>query len=163
MGWLYTSGITRSELIARRTKPWENQGLSARCLEHTCVGNVLWTVWEHTKDGKAERFIGCDLLAGHNGSGWGYKDMEESMGPCYYSCPLKYLDLVPEPDSPYAKEWRTKVREYHARRARARALKVGETVALVGCRIPEVTITSIRPLRGTYGGRLYRIPATCLG
>ncbi len=163
MGWLFTQGQTRSELIARRTRPWQNQGISAHCLEHTCVGNVLWTVWEHTKGGKAERFIGCDLMAVQRGYGWGYKDMEESMGPCYYSCPLKYLDMTPEPDSRCAKEWRVKVRQYHARRAQALALKVGETVPLVGCRIPEVTITSIRPLRGTYGGRLYRIPAACLG
>jgi len=163
-----TQGQTRAELIERRTRPWENNGLTARCLAHACVGNVLWTVWEHRRaNGATERYIGCDLMAGQRGYGWGYKDMCESMGPCYYSCPLKYLDLAPEPEGPYAKGWRAKVREHHARlaatNAKLRDLKVGDTIPLVGCKVPEVTIVSVRPLRGTYGGARYRIPRKVLG
>jgi hypothetical protein len=116
---------------------------------------VLWTVWEHRRrEGAVDRYIGCDLLAGQRGYCWGYKDMEESMGPCYYTCPLKYLDLVPEPDSR-----RAKVRAYHAKR---RALAVGATVKLVHCRVPEVTIVSLRPLVGEYAGTRYRIPLKLL-
>jgi hypothetical protein len=85
--------------------------------------------------------------------------MEESMGPCYYSCPLKYLDLVPEPDNRYAKEWRIKVRAYHARR---KALVIGATVKLERCTIPELTIVSLRPLLGMYAGIRYRIPLKLL-
>jgi len=29
------------------------------------------------------------------GLGWGYKDLEASSGPFFYSCPSKYLDFVP--------------------------------------------------------------------
>jgi hypothetical protein len=162
MGWLFTSGQTRSELIHRRTKSWANEeaGLEAKCLEHCTVGNVLWTVWEHRhRDGAVQRYIGCDLMAPQRGYGWGYKDMEESMGPCYYSCPLKYLDQVPEPDSRYAKEWRGKVRAYHAKR---KALVIGATVKLERCSIPELTIVSLRPLLGMYAGIRYRIPLKLL-
>jgi hypothetical protein len=88
--------------------------------------------------------------------GWGYKSMDESMGPAYYTCPLSYLDMVPMPDSPYAREWREKVREYHAKQRRK--FKVGQVVKLVGSTIPQVTITSARPLEGRYNGRTYRIP-----
>jgi len=162
MGWLFTSGQTRAELIHRRTKSWTNDeaGLEAECLMHCTVDNVLWTVWEHRRrDGAVTRYLGCDLMAAQRGYGWGYKDMEESMGPSYYSCPLKYLDLVPEPESRYAKEWRAKVRAYHAKR---RALAVGATVKLEGCRVPEVTIISLRPLIGEFAGTRYRLPLTLL-
>jgi hypothetical protein len=62
--------------------------------------------------GESRRYIQCDLLKG-GGNGWGYKSMDESMHPYYYSCPLSYLDLAPE----QCAEWRQKVREYHRQRA----------------------------------------------
>jgi hypothetical protein len=43
------------------------------------------------------------------------------------------------------------------------ALKPGDRLRLVNCSIPEVTITSIRPLRGTYGGMTYNIPGRMIG
>lgn len=157
MGWLFTSGQTRSQLIQRLTKPWTNQekGIDAQCLEHCAVGNVLWTVWEHRhRDGSVKRYVGCDLMAPQRGYGWGYKDMCESMHPYYYSCPLRYIDLV----APACEAWRAKVREYHAKRDLARRLAVGQTVKLAHCKVPEVTIVSLRPLVGEHGGRRYRIP-----
>jgi hypothetical protein len=36
------------------------------------------------------------------------------MGPCYYGCPLKYLEMVPCPDSQYAREWREVVKRWWA-------------------------------------------------
>lgn len=70
-----------------------------------------------------ERWIGCDLLEySKRDEGWGYKDMDESMHPYYYSCPLSYLDMVPVVGS---EEWRQGVREYHQRqRAKRQAKKV---------------------------------------
>ena len=47
-----------------------------------------------------------------SGGQWGYKPLDESMHPYYYSCPLSYLDLAPEQSA----EWRAGVRAYHARR-----------------------------------------------
>lgn len=159
MGWLYSEGQTRRQLIAHLTKDWTSgeTGKTFRCLKHTARGNVLWTVWEITKpDGTTDRFIGCALMQTLKGYGWGYKAMEESMGPCYYSCPLSYLDMVPCPDHEYAVEWREKVRHYHAKQRRK--FEVGQVVKLVGSTIPQVTITSARPLLGTYAGKTYRIP-----
>jgi hypothetical protein len=110
MGWLFKSGCSRRDLVAERTKDWERttpEGVSVKttCLAHCYRGGafsgVLWTVWgrSFTKDGvevqNTERWIGCDLLRSQKGFGWGYKDLDESMGPYFYSCPLKYLDLVP--------------------------------------------------------------------
>ena len=38
-----------------------------------------------------------------------YKDMDESMGPCYYDCPKGILDLLSPTDSEWANNWRKNV------------------------------------------------------
>lgn len=142
MGWLFKPGSSRKELIEERTKVWEQVtpgGLTvtSKCLAHCYRGNVfsgvLWTAWERTfdKDGEpvqpTERWIGCDLLQySKTHDGWGYKDMEEATHPYYYSCPLGYLDLVPEIAN---EEWRQGVREHHARRKAQREASLTSTVA----------------------------------
>ena len=51
---------------------------------------------------------------------WGYKDMEESMHPYYYSCPLSYLELVPIDQYGGNAAWRAGVQQYHALQAEKR-------------------------------------------
>jgi len=126
MGWLFTHGSTRREQIAERTRSWEHttpEGVVVKstCLRHCYRGGVfsgvLWSVWERTftKDGQTvkpgEWWIACDLLRYQTGYGWGYKDMEEAMGPCEVSCPLCYLEMVPVA----CENWRIGVRAYHER------------------------------------------------
>ena len=129
MGWLFKPGSTRRELIEERKNGRERKapdGMTVRsqCLAHCYRGGVfsgvLWTVWERTfeEDGEqvqpTERWIGCDLLQySRTDEGWGYKDLEEASGPYYFSCPLGYLEMVPEVAN---EQWRQEVREHHARR-----------------------------------------------
>lgn len=40
-----------------------------------------------------------------------YKDMDETVGPCYYDCPKGILDLLTPTDSEWANNWRAKCRE----------------------------------------------------
>ena len=159
MGWLFTQHQTRRELILRRTRDQEHDGVTYQCLRHTAVGNVLWTVWEVTgpRD-EVRRYIGCDLMACDRGYGWGYKDLSESMGPCYYSCPLTYLDLVP-PANP---EWREQVRAWHA--ARKRRVAVGDVLVFEGLSIPEARVVEKHGRRviGEYAGCRYRLPPRVL-
>ncbi len=130
MGWLFTRGSTRKDLIERRTRSWVAPGpqdttVTTTCLAHCYRGGafsgVLWAVWErtYTRNGEVvnspERWITCDLLKYQRGFGWGYKDVEESMHPFYYSCPLRYLDLVPIETYGGCGEWREGVRRYHQR------------------------------------------------
>ena len=162
MGWLFSQGQTRAQLIDRLTKPWtyQEKGVTSTCLAHTARGNVLWTVWEQAHaDGSKQRFIGCDLMKPQAGYGWGFKDMEESSGPYYYTCPLSYLDMVPEVTN---QEWRDKVRKYHERTGRK--LTVGDRVALIGSTVEWVRITELKPLLGIGNdGRVYRISRRFLG
>lgn len=136
MGWYYPHGVNRNELIAQRTEGWERDTgemlVKSTCLRHCYRGNVfsgvLWSVWERTftKDAQevepTQRWIQCDLLRCDQGS-WGYKPLEESMGPYYFSCPLRYLELVPLDRYGGNAEWRDQVIEHHRRRAENRKKK----------------------------------------
>ncbi len=134
MGWLFKSGSTLKSLIEERRGDWERTTdsgvlVTTRCLACCYRGGrfagVLWTVWERTfsketeETQPVERWIACDLLR-YQTDGWGYKDMEESMGPFYYSCPLKYLKLVPIERFGGHVEWRKGVYSYHARQKEKR-------------------------------------------
>ncbi|WP_413730161.1 hypothetical protein [Sodalis sp. RH22] len=119
MSWTF-SHWTRSELIHKLTQPDESEAVRYETIAHTLRGNVLWSVVRITAKqpdalgldiGQSIMFIACYLLQG-SGSGWGYKSMDESMHPFYYSCPQGYLSMAPE----QSREWRKGVRAYHARR-----------------------------------------------
>lgn len=58
---------------------------------------------------------------------FGYKSMEESMGPNEAECPARILDLLTPTDSEYAKEWRAACRSQIARKAEARKATVTVT------------------------------------
>lgn len=157
MGWLFSQGQTRSGLIHHLTQSEESDTHKRVCLKYSARGNVLWGVWEVTdkQTGNIHKFISCDLMQKERNYGWGYKDMSESMGPCYYTCPLRYLKEVPLPDSEFAGPWREKVKAYHARQKRV--YQVGQKVAILYCKIPEAIIESNRPLLGRHEGVLYRL------
>ena len=159
MGWTFTRDAKRADIIAERIEAWSNDTHAGRTLRHCTKGNVLWTVREITdkRAGTTEHYIGCDLLQDERGYGWGYKDMCESSGPYYYSCPLDYLAMVPVA----CEAWRERVREYHARQRRR--LKVGATYALIGRTVPHVEIVRLRPLIGRYGGCTYRVSKSYVG
>jgi len=129
MGWLFTRGSTRADQIANLTKEWERTteaGITfkSKCLAHCYRGGsfsgVLWTVWERTfasidgVDWPAERWITCDLLQYKAGFGWGYWEQDERSFPLYFSCPLKYLDMVPIDQYGGNTAWREEVRNYYA-------------------------------------------------
>ena len=111
MGWLFTHGASRADVIHEITATQRVRGRTWRTIEHTLVRDadvdVLWAVHESVIDGDAALvFIGCHLLDQRDGA-WGYKSMDESMGPCFYSCPLSMLDLAPVA----CESWRARVRE----------------------------------------------------
>lgn len=161
MGWLFLNGISKKDLIRElQQRSTQEDGNIKREVLSSCVrGNVLWSVVEVTNKEKSttHRFIGCDLLRSDS-EGWGYKDMDESVHPFYYSCPLKYLEMAPVVD---CEEWRVKVREYHARRNRK--MVIGQRLSLVNSSVPYVEITSTKPLCGIFNGRQYRVPKKFIG
>lgn len=51
-----------------------------------------------------------------------YKDMDETMGPCYYDCPKSILDLLSPTNNEYANNWRAKCREQIAKKTNPNSL-----------------------------------------
>lgn len=131
MGWYYTEA-SKKAVIDDVTKAWVGASGSRHHTLAKCVrGNVLYTVNEVLtyENGieKSDRYIGIFLLGVSDGH-WGYKPMDESMGPYNYDCPISYLDMAPIAPSGYAADWRTKVRIHHANKAKRRGAKVGDTI-----------------------------------
>lgn len=161
MGWLFTLGATRAEIIEKCTRSWTSgEGVQYTCLTHTCRGNTLWSLWERRqRDGQVTKLIFCDLLkSSPDGYGWGYKSLQESEGPAYYSCPISYLDQAP-PTNP---GWREKV--LAEQRRKNQKLEVGKFYTLIDASIQWVQITKLKPLQGLGSdGRMYGIPRKMLG
>lgn len=115
MGWTFNCDPSRlKDFLQERAFGWDNTDAETgerhvtTCLAHKYVmhnpgSGVFWKVMESTRYTKwgavvagPERWIAIDLVKCHNRC-WGYKDMEESSGPGDTSCPMKYLEMVPDP------------------------------------------------------------------
>lgn len=105
MGWLF-GYYERRTLIEHLVN-----GNGVKTLKHFLSGNNLWCVHEH--DG--QRWACLYLLRGSprikdDPYNWGYKDVDETMGPNEISFPYTWLDLLTPTDSKYANEWRARVK-----------------------------------------------------
>lgn len=111
MGWLYGHD-TRESLVRHLSNP-ARISAGFTLLKTRIVGARMWQLIR--KEDTGERFIHLNLMQGRNGPyGWGYKDMSEHSGPYYYDCPLSLIDEATAPANDTAREWREKVRAYHA-------------------------------------------------
>lgn len=115
MGHYFTVGASRADIVKELLTPLREKN---HLHESTVICEdgewILWTVEYGKRNGKPYQFIGCYILREANGD-WGYKPMDETMGPCFYSVPLDWLDkypcIVPEEDMRgYRDEWRKQVR-----------------------------------------------------
>lgn len=151
MGWTFkttrgTKAEIKNEILA---------SLGAYSILHRTVGNHLWVAVRPL--GEVEE--GCVLLFLLKSSRgcWGYKDMDEGMGPYYYDCPESVIAAAGPTTKPLALAWRAKVREYHAekklRKGIADGVKVGDVVTLKNAAVKEFRITAI------VGKKLYGVPA----
>jgi hypothetical protein len=102
-----------------------------------------------------------------DGHVFGYKDMDETMGPCELDCPAAILDLLTPTDSTWANEWRQSCRARWAKpkpRAGqtlvlASPLKFSDGETLTRFRLVEIVRRNRKRLvyRGENGG-YYRLP-----
>lgn len=113
MGWLF-GWNSRKELVDHLC-----QGNGVETLKRCFKGNDMWTV-QRTPGGVV--FACLYRMAGRAGSrdGWGYKDVDETMGPSRTDFPVAWLDLLSPIESPYAIEWRQRVRDRGERTSRLR-------------------------------------------
>lgn len=105
MGWLF-GHYERRPLIEHLVN-----GNGLKTIKHFLAGNNLWCVHEY----EGKRWACLYLLRGspkikNDPYNWGYKDVDESMGPNEISFPYTWLDLLTPTDSQYANEWRARVK-----------------------------------------------------
>lgn len=185
MGWTFAYSATTKQHVVEeclRDVTYETEAASSKAIAHSLVGNHLWYVIEQTQKatGEAERVICLSLIQfDRRDRIYGHKDMTESCGPCYYDCPLGFLDMVPPSTSTFAEGWREKVREHHAakgERRRKGQVTVGKRYWLQNVRedyagevatIIEVRQTGRtgkgRQYIGTVRGRTFRLSPRLLG
>ncbi len=112
MGWSF--GCTSKKQQVAELLAHTGSVRTRTVLKHSLKGNVLWTVEEigPAPDGSqgSVRFIGCYLFKYTCGM-WGYKGLEESMEPYYYTVPTGYFSLVPETEPGTKPAWRKEIIE----------------------------------------------------
>jgi hypothetical protein len=151
---------SRQELVAEVTRNFETEFVRYEYIAKKFSGNDLWTVLEVTQKetGEKQRVIYLFKISRWGGD-WAYKPIEESMGPCQHSCPLAFLEMVPEPERPeHYHDWRAGVREYWARRNQK--LSTGSIVRLTNNREYKIARTDKNKIFGTdiLSGEYVRIP-----
>lgn len=172
MGWLHMSEMkTREQIVAYLVRGEENEKRILEMLDHSRRGNVLWGVMQITdkSTGEVKRIITCDLLSKEKGFGWGYQSMDESMGPMYYTVPLKFFKMVPEPCNETAKKWREEVlAKRKAIKKRPNYLELYNQaksegkhliVFLEHCAVPFLDVYFYeKKMCGTYNTNLFAVP-----
>lgn len=112
MGWLI-GWDSKAEVVAHLLAERDENHVKQ---DHALVGNVLYVVYRRAD--KGYRYIAVFLIGTDGSRGarnWGYKDMDEGMGPCYYTCPERLL-AQSDVNEGYAPKWREQCRE--ARKAK---------------------------------------------
>ena len=99
MGWYYTHGASKAQIIAEI----ERDTRSSTIVERAVRGNHLWHVLKPA-NAEVEPFIVLYLLSSSK-DGWGYKSMSEDMGPYYYTCPTTWFAKYPTSNET-ARRWR---------------------------------------------------------
>lgn len=108
MGWT-VGPQTREELIAELLGPRHHESVA-----HRLIDNRLWCVKRYLRDGQERRYICLFLIEQFGAFDHGYKDMDESVHPYFYDCPLEFLHKVESYEAPgSAAEWRDCVRAFH--------------------------------------------------
>jgi len=109
MGTFFPKGATKDNVISEI-----RFDLRKSLIESTVVGNILWGLVELLSDNPnaGKKLIICYKLVNSKG-GWGYKPMDETMGPNFYDCPMTFLSNASEPLNEYSKKWRAEVRKHY--------------------------------------------------
>jgi hypothetical protein len=131
-----------------------------KAIRHSLRGNHFWTLVENKNTG--ERIIRLDVITCYKGE-WGYKPLDETMGPFYYDCPIGMIEQTTPTDNKYANKWRQRVIDCHAKKRERTKIKYkeGQTWNLYG---KEYVLTRKAGPRKGWNGYLkgssvrYRIP-----
>ena len=125
MGWSVFENTTKPQVVEHVLNSelcWINDDV--KVLKHSLRGQCLWYL-AHTRS-TDRKWIGLVLIRSVGKGQIGVKHMDESVGPCYYNCPVSWLQECSEPVC-HAAQWREQVRQranqVHADTRRLQCLK----------------------------------------
>lgn len=144
MGWLFTEQQDKATFIKDILHPAPGVEL----LDKAVYGNEVYALYHSLATGNKTIVV---LLLKKDKDGWGYKDMDESMGPYYHNCPVRLLNAS-NCMSETAIKWRDTCRQKAAEKAKVKAsVRVGYRFEWAGV---AYTLVEIRD-RGFRRGKAY--------
>lgn len=158
MGWLFPHECTsKGSLVDLVIGNWKSAGYNILATKK--VGKGLWILGQPTQC--THPIIAFYLMERAQGT-WGYKDMDESMHPYYYDCPVAWLEKAPVA----SQDWRDGVIAYNKKKLETASkkilinthYKVSGNWRSGGMHIQRIYVTSTKPLRGWCNGWEMRIP-----
>lgn len=139
MGWTYQAAKFYKEngSIDRKAEcdnmcNWENETKKYEVLKSTMKGRVYYAAGKETDKvtGNTNVFAWV-ILTGTDNKSWcnfGYKMMDETVGPCECDCPKSILELLTGPHNDYAREWRERCWANLSNKKSLSSIKIGEVI-----------------------------------
>lgn len=126
MGWTeYPATEWRKGRINRRAecrKYFEGNEQWGTLLKDAMVGSTWYGAVKLTSTGEV---FGMIMLTSERDRYWfGYKEMDETCGPCHNDCPESILKLLSPTDNEFANKWRQACHERNERRKALNRAKV---------------------------------------
>ena len=128
MGWTYSSiyGFgSMKQFVQQYT--YETDNVKSTALDYSVINrNILYVAVEQIIKQTGERKVTAAIVEfKFNKKEYGYKDMDETMGPYHYSCPERILNLLTPTTNEFALKWRSTCRE-RQKRTKAFVMKEGQ-------------------------------------
>jgi hypothetical protein len=122
MGWTYGWDWTSKQRVIEHCIDWGDRFIT---LDHSIRGKILYVLLQYNEgERKGDVFVAIYLLS-KDGQEWGYKDMDDTVGPCAYDCPLSFIKRTVDSGRVLRQttiDWHNQIKNYH-RKQREKAKK----------------------------------------
>ena len=105
----FSGYYSRNDVVTDIVNQYTSERFSIIDRKATNFGRHLWMLIQ-PKEGPS--FICLFKLSSYGGD-WGYKPIDESMGPVYWDCPVSLIQQADPPTTEYATEWRDTIMQQH--------------------------------------------------
>lgn len=154
MGWTFThrpKGISTKRFFEDSFNYTREDGSYGKILDCKAFLDTVYMAYEIKRKDLPTEVVGVVCLTKYvkDTYNFGYKDMDETMGPYSYDCPKAILDKLTPTTHEYALKWRENCWKQVTKHEEAKKLKVGDRILLGG-----YTYTLLERKRGWWLGSL---------